>query len=994
MQELYRLFTQSLTLAPFLQNLKEKKLISVRNISGSARSFLAYSLLDYGSVVFLTNDTAEFNERSEEILALVGKKQTMVVSEESVTQIEFFKRTASQEKFIAVTKKELINLPAPKIEQLSNLSLKLKCGGVFKRDQLTNWLIDQDFELVDLVTEPGEFAVRGSIVDIFLEKLENPVRIEFFGDEVISIRYFDALNQRSIQPIESVEIIGRKIPSFTTQPFLSILSAHYIILLENRSDQQISKLLPQKNITVVFDEIKGNFDFGFLAPNIYLGNLAVLRAEIESANLTYYIVLRDRHQQERLQKILGEKPHYLVGKLNSGFIAPRDGYVVLTEKEIYGVPIMRLPRRKFKGLPVDNLLSLKKGDYVVHYNYGVGIFEGTKRLRINDKEKDFLYIRYAGAGKLYLPVENLNLLDRYIGTEEKPPTLDRLGSKNWLWIKAKAQKAAADYAQELIQLYAQRSLTKGFRFLADTEWQAELEAAFPFQETPDQSKAWEDVKKDMESDKVMDRLICGDVGFGKTEIALRAAFKAVMTGKQVVMLVPTTILAYQHYNTFKKRLAKFPIRVEMLSRLVKPKERQTIIEGLKNGKVDIVIGTHSLLKAVKSAKDLGLLIIDEEQRFGVRQKEAIKKLKLGIDALTLTATPIPRTLYMALVGIRDISMINTPPLGRKEIKTEVLHWDSEVIRTRIRQEIARGGQVFIVHNRIESLPKLVKRIQQLCPELRIVSAHGRMPERFLAEIYLDFVQGNYDILITTAIIESGIDMPKVNTIIVDRADWFGLADLHQLRGRVGRSREQAFALFIVPESDKISEASRKRLSAILQYSQLGQGFKLALRDMEIRGIGNLLGPEQHGHITRVGFNLYCSLLKEAVAKLKGEVPTIEPDLSFDVEAFIPEEYIPNSYERVAIYRRFLTAETKEEINAVKEELADRFGKYPAIMENLIKIAQIRVLARKQRIFKIRLKQNHITIFDEKTQKEFFGGLDKIIEELTTGQLNRKTFANL
>uniref|UniRef100_A0A7C6A9Y4 Transcription-repair-coupling factor n=1 Tax=candidate division WOR-3 bacterium TaxID=2052148 RepID=A0A7C6A9Y4_UNCW3 len=953
----------------------------MRNIYGSARSFLAYSLFHYYSVIFLPKDITSFEERSEEVLTLVGSDKAIAVTEETVTQIEFFNRIIQQEKLIAVIKRELINLPAPRLKHLTNLSLRLKLGDVFNRDQLTNWLFSQDYELVDLVTEPGEFAVRGSIVDVFLEKLENPVRIEFFGDEIVSIRYFDALTQCSIKPIASVEITGRKIPFSTEEPFLSIFPNHFVILLENQLDPKLTELLPRNNIVVIFAEADGDFDFGFLTPNIYLGNLSVLGAEIESSNLTYYIVVRDWHQQERLQKILGEKPHYLVTKLNGGFIAPNDGYAVLTEKEIYGAPIMRLPKRRFKGLPVDNLLTLKKGDYVVHHNYGVGIFEGTKRLKIDNQEKDFLYIRYAGAGRLYLPIENLNFLDRYIGSEERPPVLDRLGSRNWAWAKAKAQKAATDFASELIQLYAQRSITQGFRFLADTEWQAELEAAFPFQETPDQSKAWEEVKKDMESDKVMDRLICGDVGFGKTEIALRAAFKAVMAGKQVVMLVPTTILAYQHYNTFSQRLAKFPIRVEMLSRLVSPAQRKAIIEGLKNGKVDIVIGTHILLQAAKFAKDLGLLIIDEEQRFGVRQKEAIKKLKLGIDALTLTATPIPRTLYMSLVGLRDISVINTPPLGRKEIKTEVLPWDGEVIHTRIRQEIARGGQVFIVHNRIESLPKLVKKIQKLCPDLRIVSAHGRMPEHLLAKIYLDFVKGNYDILITTAIIESGIDMPKVNTIIVDHADWFGLADLHQLRGRVGRSKEQGYALFIVPETDKISPASHKRLSAILQYSKLGQGFKLALRDMEIRGIGDLLGEKQHGHITRVGFSLYVSLLKEAIAKLKGEEPIIEPDLSFDVEAYIPEEFISDSYERVAIYRRFLAAETKEEIEAIKEELIDRFAKYPPIMENLIKIALIRVLARKAGIYKIILKQNRITIIGVKTTKELIGGLDKIIEVL-------------
>lgn len=982
MQELYRRFAQSPTIHAFQKILKQKQVISVQNIFGSAQSLLAYSLFPYHSVILLPKDSLNFNARSEEILSITDSEQAIVVTEETVTQIEFWLKVTTHKKFIAIIKKEVTSQPAPKLAQLESLTWQLFRGLTVKRDKLISWLNEQNYELVDLVTESGEFALRGSIIDIYPEKLSNPVRLEFFGDEIVSIRYFDELTQRSIKQVESVELTARKIPAFVTQPFLTILPKNdFIILLEDPIDEQL-KLLPKQNKLVFFDQSEGEFDFGFLTPNVYLGNLSILSSEIESSNMTYYIIARDDYQKERLQRILGEKPIYGTGNLNNGFIAPQDGYAVLTEKEIYGMPVMRLPKkRRFKGLPVDDLLALKNGDYVVHIDYGIGIFEGTKRLSIDNKEKDFLFIRYAEHGKLYLPIENLNRLDRYVGSEDKPPVLDRLGSKSWFWAKAKAAKAIDLYAEELINLYAQRSLITGFRYPADNEWQTELEASFPFQETPDQLKAWEEVKRDMESNKVMDRLICGDVGFGKTEIALRAAFKAVLAGKQVALLAPTTILAYQHYNTFRSRLERFAVHVAMLSRLVSAQNRKTIIEGLKTGKIDIVIGTHILLKAVNAFKDLGLLIIDEEQKFGVRQKEKIKQLKLAVEVLTLTATPIPRTLYMALAGLRDISTIHTPPIGRKEIKTEVIVWDNETIRTRIREEINRGGQVFIIHNRITSLPRLVKKIQNLCPDLRIVSAHGQMPEQQLAEIYLDFIEGKYDVLITTAIIEAGIDMPRVNTIIVDRADWFGLADLHQLRGRVGRSREQAYALFIVPDSEKISEAARKRLSAILAYSQLGSGFKLAMRDMEIRGIGNILGPQQHGHIVRIGFGLYQALLKEAVAKLKGEAPIIEPELSLDVEAYIPEEFISDSYERVAIYRRLLAVESKEEIEKIKEELVDRFGNYPTIMENLFKIAQIRVLARKKFIPRIILKQNHIIIFGRNRKKELSGGLEAVIGEL-------------
>ncbi len=974
MQELLHLFAQSQSFQNFLKLIQARQNITVKNIPGSARSLLACLLLDKYSVIFVTNDETEQIERAEEITSLINPESVITVNEEISSQIEFGQKVLAKDKFISIIKKDVISLPALKLEQLEDLILRLHHGKEFNRTKLLEWLNEQNFDLVDLVTEPSEYAFRGCIVDIFPVQKENPVRIEFYGDQINSIRNFDPLTQRSIKRIELVEIPVRKIPALSEYQFLSRLPEGFIIF----SNIAIVNL---NNPIILFTSEKADIDFELLSPSIYLGNFSVLRSDIESSNLTFYIFCRDDSQKERLKRILGEKPIYKVGRCNSGYLAPNDKYEVLTEKEIYGAPVMRTPKRRFKGLPVDDLLSLKKGDHVVHIHYGVGIFEGTSRLKIEGKEKDLLLIRYAGKGKLYLPIENLGLLDRYVGSEESPPVLDRLGSKRWLWVKAKAAKAVADYAQDLIHLYAKRSVTKGNRFSTDTEWQAELEALFPYQETPDQLKAWQEVKNDMESGKVMDRLICGDVGFGKTEIALRASFKTVMDGKQVVMLVPTTILCYQHFNTFRKRLEKFPMKVEMLSRFVSPKKQKEIIEGLKNGRIDVVIGTHTLLNAAKTAKDLGLLIIDEEQKFGVKQKERIKQLKVGIEVLSMTATPIPRSLYMSIVGLRDISTINTPPIGRKEIKTEVIHWDNEIIRSRIRQETNRAGQVFIVHNRIESLPKLVRRIQRLCPELRIISAHGQLPERQLADIYLDFVEGKYDILITTAIIESGIDMPRVNTIIVDRADLFGLSDLHQLRGRVGRSKEQAFAVFIIPDSDKISEPARKRLSAILAYSQLGSGFKLAMRDMEIRGIGNLLGSEQHGHITRIGFSLYVSLLKEAVAKLRGEEPIIEPELSFDVEAYIPDEFISDSYERVAIYRRLLSVETKEEIEKLKEELIDRFGSYPAIIENLFKIAMIRVLARNNFIQRIKLKQNQILIIGRKIRKELSGDLEEIIKEL-------------
>jgi transcription-repair coupling factor (superfamily II helicase) len=591
-------------------------------------------------------------------------------------------------------------------------------------------------------------------------------------------------------------------------------------------------------------------------------------------------------------------------------------------------------------------------------------------------------VRYAENGRIYVPVENLGMLDRYIGSDDRAPALDRLGSRSWHLARTRTAAAVNDYAEELLAIYARRQTAGGFAFSHDTPEQQELEATFSHEETPDQLRAIGEVKRDMESSRPMDRLVCGDVAYGKTEVALRAAFKAVMDGKQVAVLVPTTILAMQHFETFRFRAKPFPIRIAMLSRFVTPGERARVVADLAVGRVDIVIGTHVLLGRAVKFRDLGLLIVDEEQRFGVRQKELIKKRRGGVDALALSATPIPRTLYMALVGLRDISAIHTPPPGRREILTDVQPWNDELIRRYVLREVNRGGQVFFIHNRIESLPAVHERLVRLCPELRIVMAHGRQPERRLARTYFDFAAGGCDVLCSTAIVESGLDLPRVNTIIVNRADWFGLADLHQLRGRVGRTQEQGYALFMIPDRLEIAEEARKRLSAIMAYSQLGSGFKLAMRDMEIRGVGNLLGVEQHGHVARVGFNLYVRLLKEAIAQLKGEAVAPEPELSLDVEAYIPAGYVADSYERVAVYKRLLSVETEAELSDLQAELVDRFGRYPPIIENLFRVARVRVLARRRGLLRVSLKANRIVLVGARSEQVVEGGLERLVELLS------------
>jgi len=968
MERIWERFLSTKSVSRFLKEVEGDAPISVKGVVGSSLSFLGggYFKTTGNSVVFILKNEEEKREILYDFSSLFPEDTFSLKN--SIDFLRLKKRIDRRERFILVLTKGELHKEIPQMEIWGEYILNIREGQKFSLNRIKEWLHKNGYEYMDMVTEIGEWAFRGGIVDVFPLGYENPVRIEFFGDEIESLREFDPLTQRSIKRLSQVEIASfRKTPK-SKKTILSLFPESTTIFTNTPLH------LPFSTILIAND---GEIDLGFVEPNIYLGNFKLLRSEIESESMDYLISYGEDYQIQRLYKLLGYKPHYFKARLHKGFSSLEEKYSLITEREIYGAPIIHPPKPKFRGLPIDDLLALHKGDYVVHLDYGIGIFEGLKRLKIDGKEKDFLYIRYAGGGRLFLPVESIGLLDRYIGSEDKPPKLDRLGGSAWLKVVKRASKAAQDYASQLLQLYARRSVAKGFSFSEDTKELLELEATFPYEETEDQLKALKEVKEDMVKSKPMDRLICGDVGYGKTELALRAAFKAVMDFKQVALLAPTTILAYQHYNTFKTRLKDFPVRVAMLSRFIPKREREGILRDLRKGLIDIVIGTHMLLSDKVVFKDLGLLIVDEEQRFGVRQKEKIKERKTSVDVLTLTATPIPRTLYMSLVGLRDISTIRTPPPGRKGIITEVHHWDDSLIREWIIREISRGGQVFFIHNRVQTIYSIAHKLKTLLPDLKLGIAHGQMRERELAEVYLDFRDGKYDILLSTAIIESGLDFPKVNTIIVNRADRFGLSDLHQLRGRVGRSEKQAYALFLIPDERKISREAKKRLSAILAYSKLGSGFKLALRDMEIRGAGNLLGPEQHGHIARVGFNLYCRLLKEAVARLKKQKIVEEPKLEIDVEAYIPSSYVQDSFERVALYKRLLGVEEKKEIDSLREELEDRFGHYPEIVENLFNIAEIRLYARLIGARRVALKGKRIVIETSKEKIETQGSFNDL-----------------
>ena len=682
-------------------------------------------------------------------------------------------------------------------------------------------------------------------------------------------------------------------------------------------------------------------------------------------------------QSKRVSEILAERDvlppdiEISVGAISQGFLSESLNLVVISEDELFGNrhhrPIRRRPPTD--GTPILSLIDLKVGDYVVHVSHGIAVYEGIRRLDIDGKSQDFLVLKYSDDNTLYVPTYQVDLVQKYIGSKDETykPRLDRLGGPAWHRRKARVRASIQEMADELLNLYALREARKGYSFPAEVPWQTEFEALFPYQETDDQRQAIEDVKADMESELPMDRLVCGDVGYGKTEVALRAAFKAVMSEKQVAILVPTTILALQHYDTFEKRFQDFPVHVEMLNRFRTPKQIKQIKEGLAKGTIDVVVGTHSLLSKTVTFDNLGLLIVDEEHRFGVKHKEKIKQFKETIDVLTLTATPIPRTLHMSLVGIRDFSVINTPPADRLPIQTHVMPYDSEVIREAITAELSRGGQVFFVHNRVQDIQSIALTVQQLVPDARVAVAHGQMPERELESVMLEFVRHKHDILVCTMIIESGLDIPNVNTILINRADALGLAQLYQLRGRVGRATAQAYGYLFYPQNHAITEGAQKRLRVIEEFTDLGSGFKIALRDLEIRGTGNILGAEQHGHIVTVGYELYCKLLEEAVMALKGEKveEPLDTRISLPVEAYLPDAYVPDSRQKVSVYKKIAGLKAGAALTELREELQDRYGPIPEPVEMLLEIANLKQLSNQLGISTIVAGKEQVKVtFDE------------------------------
>jgi transcription-repair coupling factor (superfamily II helicase) len=950
--------------------------------------------------------------------------------------------------------------------------VRLAVGEVQEIEAFVEHLVKTGYSRTDMVEKPGEFSVRGGIVDVYPVNFSQPVRIEWFDDEVDSIRPFSVSGQRSIDKWEEVTVpparelfaspetlrlagdrvqklmearlaevkdpslrekimegIGWDIEQlrngslFTgvykyvsqiypdSESLLHYLPKDVVMVLDEptrimESARQMEReegewqtallqqgeMLPGLRISLSYDEVILRNDRQRIYLSLFLrqvsgiqpqnivqmmcrtmqqfhGQMHVLKTEWDrwiKSQFRVVFLASSEERADRLERVLSDygmkalrdssdhlplpgKPVIRTGTLQSGFEMGGLRLAVVTEGEVF-TQRQRRTRRSAKldhAEKIKDYQELKPGDYVVHVNHGIGRYVGIETLQVGGLHKDYLHIQYAGNDKLYVPVEQIDQVQKYVGSEDRAPKIYSLGGSEWSKVKNKVRSSVQDIAQELIELYAKRQQAKGYAFSKDTPFQKEFEAMFPYEETPDQLRSIEEIKRDMESHQPMDRLLCGDVGYGKTEVAIRAAFKATMDGKQVAVLVPTTILAQQHYETFRERFADFPVDIRVLSRFRSRKEQKETIEGLKNGTVDIVIGTHRLLSKDIQFKDLGLLIIDEEQRFGVKHKEKIKQMKHNIDVLTLTATPIPRTLHMAMIGVRDLSVIETPPENRFPVQTYVLEYSGALVREAIERELARGGQVYFLYNQVQNIEQMAEQVRMLVPDARVAVAHGQMPETELEKVMLDFLDGEYDVLVSTTIIETGVDIPNVNTLIIYDADKMGLSQLYQLRGRVGRSNRIAYAYFTYQRDKVLSEAAEKRLQAIKEFTELGSGFKIAMRDLSIRGAGNILGAEQHGHIASVGFELYSQMLKEAVAELQGKNVSEEPKepvIELPVDAYLPGEYIPDEKQKIELYKKIRAVRTVQETWDLEEEIEDRFGDLPDPVQMLLKVARIKAYA--------------------------------------------------
>ena len=900
------------------------------------------------------------------------------------------------------------------LEKIKEQLIHYESDSAVDTEQLKNQLVSLGYERAGQVEMPGQFSVRGGILDIYCLTEENPWRIELWGDEIDSIRSFDPESQRSLENLEeltiypAVEHIGDKdmvsfldyFPEERTIIFLDepnrltekggAVEEEYRQSRMHREEkgsrnlpenwlcsfEQLQKELNKRNCISVcalepkqagwkvrekfYLEVKSisayNNSFELLVKDLHQYKKQGYRIALLSGSRTRAERLAKDLQEEGLAAFYGQdydreicpgEIMVVYGHAKKGFEYPLIKFAVMTESDIFGQEQKKKKKKNYSGSRIQDFAELSIGDFVVHEKHGLGIYRGIEKVEVDRIVKDYIKIEYRGGSNLYIPATQLDCLQKYSGADAaKTPKLNKLGTQEWNKTKSKVRGAVKNIAKELVELYAVRQEKEGYVCGPDTVWQREFEEMFPYEETEDQLSAIEDAKRDMESTRIMDRLICGDVGYGKTEVALRAAFKEVQESRQVAYLAPTTILAQQIYNTFVQRMKEFPVRVELLCRFRTPAQQKKAIEDLKKGQVDVIIGTHRILSKDVQFKNLGLLIVDEEQRFGVTHKEKIKQLKKDVDVLTLTATPIPRTLHMSLIGIRDMSVLEEPPMDRMPIQTYVMEYDEETVREAINRELRRGGQVYYVYNRVTDIADVALRIAKLVPDARVDFAHGQMSERELENVMYSFVNGDIDVLVSTTIIETGLDISNVNTMIIHDSDRYGLSQLYQLRGRIGRSNRTAYAFLMYRQNMMLKETAEKRLAAIREYTDLGSGFKIAMRDLELRGAGNLLGAQQHGHMNAVGYDLYCKMLSEAVKEAKGihTMEDFETSVDLNVDAYIPDSYISNEFQKLDIYKRIAGIETQQDYDDMLEELLDRFGEPGKAVLNLLAVAKLKAIA--------------------------------------------------
>jgi transcription-repair coupling factor (superfamily II helicase) len=1098
----------------FEQNVKEQLLVG---LTGTARMLYVAALYQAlkRPILVVTHNLNQAQKASEDLQEFLDKDEVLLypANELVTTEIAIAGHETLGEQVEVLSKLSqgfsgVLIIPVAGLRKLfppkrvfAQSHVLLEVGSILPIPHLIEQLICMGYQRVEMVERPGECSVRGGIVDIYPVTFTQPVRIEWFDDEIESIRPFSVTDQRStgkwervmIPPAQALfatreallqagEVVEKLLEKqvagvresalqqkyrqsigwdmeqlkagnlFTgiykyiqqiypdCESLLEYMPENTFLVLDEparivESTKQMEKeegewqvallqqgeFLPQLKISLSYHEaiMKKNWPRMYLSlfmrqiPGSQLqhvtqvvcrgmqqfhGQMHVLKAEWDrwlKANYRVVFLASTEERLQRLVRVLADykmevtchvtgnslwpgRPTIQVGSLQNGFELSRNRVVVITEGEVFTQK--RRQTRHHVNLnhaeKIKDYQELQPGDYVVHVNHGIGRYVGIKTLHVGGMHKDYLQIQYAGNDKLYVPVEQIDQVQKYVGSEERMPKVYSLGSHEWSKVKNKVRSSVQNIAQDLLELYAKRQEAKGFAFSQDTPYQGEFEAMFPYEETPDQLRSTQEIKEDMEKVQPMDRLLCGDVGYGKTEVAVRAAFKAAIDGKQVAMLVPTTILAQQHFETFRERFAGYPIQIRVLSRFSSRKEQKETIAGLKNGTIDIVIGTHRLLSKDIRYQDLGLLVIDEEQRFGVKHKEKMKQMKHNIDVLALSATPIPRTLHMAMMGVRDLSVIETPPENRFPVQTYVLEYSAALVREAIAREIARGGQVYFVYNQVQSIDRMADQIRLLIPEAKVVVAHGQMADAELEKVMLDFLDEEFDVLVSTTIIETGVDIPNVNTLIIYHADKMGLSQLYQLRGRVGRSNRIAYAYFTYQRDKVLSEAAEKRLQAIKEFTELGSGFKIAMRDLSIRGAGNLLGAEQHGHIATVGFELYSQMLKEAVAALQGkgeQAPMPDPQIELHVDAYLPSEYIHDEKQKVEIYKKIRSVPTLQGVIALEEEMGDRFGALPEPVQNLLHLARIRTYAVRYRVEIIERKGNEIILKFYPEQNERIDG---------------------